>query len=149
MLQRGRRHRLRPALRLPAPQGAPPCCAALGHRPSGALYVRLGGRSTQAPDIRARPQDVVWERMDSVQNNTTFLRADMAPFAAPPERALADRAAAAAALAQAAFASVVPTRHGAPGAPVRHWSPNVARRGAAGAPAHLSGSACRCHGSAH
>lgn len=55
----------------------------------------------------------MWERLDSVHNNTTFLRADLAPFKAPPDRALADRAAVAASLAQAAFASVMPPRHGA------------------------------------
>lgn len=58
-------------------------------------------------------QDVVWERLDSVHNDTTFLRSDLTPFQAPAERDLADRAAVAASLAQAAFASVVPQRHGA------------------------------------
>ena len=59
-------------------------------------------------------QDVVWERLDSVHNDTTFLRSDLTPFQAPADRDLADRAAVAASLAQAAFASVVPQRHGAP-----------------------------------
>ena len=62
-------------------------------------------------------QDVVWERLDSVHNDTTFLRSDLTPFQAPAERDLADRAAVAASLAQAAFASVVPQRHGAPPMP--------------------------------
>ncbi|KAK9820975.1 hypothetical protein WJX81_005721 [Elliptochloris bilobata] len=57
-------------------------------------------------------QDVVWERLDSVHNDTTFLRSDLAPFQAPPNRDLADRAAMAASLAQAAFASIVPQRQG-------------------------------------
>lgn len=56
---------------------------------------------------------MVWERLDSVHNDTTFLRSDLTPFRAPAERDLADRAAVAASLAQAAFASVVPQRHGA------------------------------------
>jgi len=86
---------------------------------AASVRARAGGRSPGRRPAARGAQDVVWERMDSVQNDTTFLRADMAPFAAPPERALADRAAAAAALAQAAFASVVPPRHGAPGALAR------------------------------
>ena len=53
-------------------------------------------------------QDVVWEKLCDVNGNTEFVKGDFERFAGSPPK---NDVSAAADLAQAAFASVVPPRH--------------------------------------